>query len=138
MLAPIENLNTDTRAAVSSPTIVQSSDVINPVNDLNLSFNNTGNVLSVETVSIARNICQNIERKISAGEYVDLESLLNTPQNNTGANQALAINQEQLVLQPKQKTKNTTIGMGTDAFLIYTCNNIRHFNENLRHVIFII
>jgi hypothetical protein len=47
------------------------------------------------------------DRKISAGEYVDLESLLNTPQNNTGANQALAINQEQLVLQPKQKTKNT-------------------------------
>ena len=88
--------------------------------------------------SIARNICQNIKRKISAGEYVDLESLLNTPQNNTGANQALSINQEQLVLQPKQKTKKTTIGMWTDAFLIYTCNNIRHFNENLRHDIFII
>ena len=55
---------------MTSPTIVQSSDVINPVNDLNLSFNNTGNGLPVEivkgSVSIARNIGQNIKQKIKA------------------------------------------------------------------------
>jgi hypothetical protein len=53
--------------------------------------------------SIARNIGQNIKQKISAGEYVDLGSLLNNPQNNTRANQTLTINQGQLVLQPKQQ-----------------------------------
>jgi hypothetical protein len=88
---------------VTSPTIVQSSDVINPVNDLNLSFNNTGNGLPVEivkaSVSIARNIGQYIKQKISMGEYVDLGSLLNNPQNNTGANQTFTINQGQLVLK---------------------------------------
>jgi hypothetical protein len=63
--------------------------------------------LPVETFkaseSIARNIGQNIKQKISAGEYVDLGSLLNNPQNNTRANQTLIINQGQLVLQPKQQ-----------------------------------
>jgi hypothetical protein len=63
--------------------------------------------LPVETFkaseSIARNIGQNIKQKISAGEYVDLGSLLNNPQNNTRANQTLTINQGQLVLQPKQQ-----------------------------------
>ena len=53
--------------------------------------------------SIARNIGQNIKQKISAGEYVDLGTLLNNPQNNTRANQTLTINQGQLVLQPKQQ-----------------------------------
>jgi hypothetical protein len=63
--------------------------------------------LPVETFkaseSIARNIGQNIKQNISAGEYVDLGSLLNNPQNNTRANQTLTINQGQLVLQPKQQ-----------------------------------
>jgi hypothetical protein len=63
--------------------------------------------LPVETFkaseSIARNIGQNIKQKISAGEYVDLGTLLNNPQNNTRANQTLTINQGQLVLQPKQQ-----------------------------------
>jgi hypothetical protein len=103
ILALTENLNTDTRTTVTSPTIVQSSDVIDPVNDLNLSFNNTGNGLPVEivkaSVSIARNIGQYIKQKISMGEYVDLGSLLNNPQNNTGANQTFTINQGQLVLK---------------------------------------
>ena len=65
--------------------------------------------MPVETVkaseSIARNIGQNIKQKISAGEYVDLGSLLNNPQHNTRANQTLTINQGQLVLQPKQQNK---------------------------------
>jgi uncharacterized membrane protein len=43
------------------------------------------------------------KQKISAGEYVDLGTLLNNPQNNTRANQTLTINQGQLVLQPKQQ-----------------------------------
>jgi hypothetical protein len=58
---------------------------------------NTINVLPVETVkaseSIARNIGQNIKQKISAGEYVDLGSLLNNPQHNTRANKTLTIYQ---------------------------------------------
>lgn len=49
--------------------------------------------------SIARNIGKNIKQIIGAGEYVDLGSLLNNPQNNAGVNQTLTINQGQLVLK---------------------------------------
>ena len=90
-------------------------------------------------ISIARNIGKNIKQIIGAGEYVDLGSLLNNPQNNTGANQTLTINQGQLVLQPKQQNKKiTTIGMWTDAFLIDTSIfltiHVSRFQELLKYI----
>ncbi|VDI58364.1 Hypothetical predicted protein [Mytilus galloprovincialis] len=47
-------------------------------------------------------------------------SLLNNSQNITGVNQTLTFNQGQIILQPKQQdTRINTIGIWTDAFLIY-------------------
>ncbi|CAG2230130.1 unnamed protein product [Mytilus edulis] len=85
---------------------------------------NTGYALPIETVKasddIARNVSQNVKQKVINGEYVDMGSLLNNSQNITGVNQTLTFNQGQIILQPKQQdTRINTIGIWTDAFLIY-------------------
>ena len=93
---------------------------IGPSNDI-LAQANQPQMVNSHRTPLSRHVDNSIKHKIVNGEYVNLASLLVRHPGNDQVTSVLSLDQNgQIISQPKQPNKISTIERWTDAFLIFT------------------